>query len=498
MRSSIRTRLLVSFLAVALVAAGGLSLYFLQELEAYGLRRMEARLDTEVQLVASMVSAMALRGPGSATITGEEAARVHEALMDAGPRVTTRLRVLDRRGHSVADSVGPRGEDYAERPEVRSALDGRYGAYTRVTPDGRVALYVARPILARDAATDAGVTDAADAAGAGDREVVGVAYASASTFSIRTLLSDYRTRLGWVMLAFIAATIVITELLSRWLSRPLRELEAGVSAVAAGAYDTRVAPRGARETRAVADAFNQMADQVERALEDLREEQRRQARFVSDVSHELRTPLTAIRGTAETLLRGDVPEEEARRFLETIAAESERLGRLAEDLLVLQRIEGGTGELPFSRLDLRRIADSAVRGLASLADERDVRITVDGPTVHVLGNKDRLQQVIGNLLDNAVRLSPAGAEVHVLVTRDGKVARVLVEDQGPGLDPETVPRLFERFYRPELSRDRGTGGSGLGLAIVKAIVEAHGGAIDAENLPEGGSRFVVELPALEA
>jgi two-component system OmpR family sensor kinase len=476
MRSSIRTRLLAAFLAVALTAAAGLSVYFLKELEGFALRKLEERLHTEALLVAEVVSEAYM---SDGRLSSAETAELSAALQDAGPDIFSRVRILDAEGIALVDSAGDDGLGigYEKLAEVGAALEGDYGAATRVTGDNRVGLYIAEPILRGNA-------------------VVGVSYASSTTFSIIALLQTYRMRLLIVMLLFVAVTLALTEILSRWLSAPLQELSQGAQAFAAGDHAVRVTPMGSRETRAVAEAFNAMGDEVESVVRELKEEERRKTRFVSDVSHELRTPLTAIRGAAETLLDGDVPPDDERRFLETMVRESDRLARLANDLLTLQRIEGGTGELPLRRVRLRVIAERAAEGLRALTDERGVSVVIEGEAPTVLGDSDRLQQVIANLLDNATRMTPSGGIVHVVLAADEDSAILTVADQGPGIPEDALPHLFDRFYRAQASRDRSTGGAGLGLAIVQAIAQAHAGGITATNRPEGGSAFTLRLPAI--
>ena len=176
-----------------------------------------------------------------------------------------------------------------------------------------------------------------------------------------------------------------------------------------------------------------------------------------------------------------------------IASEAERLTRLANDLLTLQRIEGATGELPLRRVDLRVAVDRAGLMFEPILEERGATLTVNGKAPLVLGDLDRLQQVIANLVDNASRIAGEGGHVTVELsqTEDGD-ARIAISDNGPGIADEDLARLFDRFYKTDMSRTR-SGGSGLGLAIVKAIVSMHGGTVTAENLPERGSRFTVVL-----
>lgn len=302
--------------------------------------------------------------------------------------------------------------------------------------------------------------------------------------------------LGLTLVAFGAGAVVAARAVARSATAPLERLSSVAASFVPGEKSPRAATDGPREVRVVAQTLNRMADRVDRAVAELRAEETRKTQFVSDVSHELRTPLTAIRGAAETLLDGDVEPEDQQRFLTTIALEAERLGRLANDLITLQRIEGATGELPLRQVDLRLAADRAVAMLEPLLEDRGVIAIVNGRAPLVLGDADRLQQVVLNLVDNASRLVGEGGHVRVELDAEEDKAVLSVIDDGPGIDENDLPRLFDRFYRSDTSRTRQSGGSGLGLAIVRAIVSAHGGTIEAANVPGGGARMTVMLPAL--
>jgi len=280
------------------------------------------------------------------------------------------------------------------------------------------------------------------------------------------------------------------------------------------------------ELRILSEQINRMADEGETALSSVHAEDQRESGFISDVSHELRTPLTAIKGTAETLLDGDVDELDRIRFLNTIILECERLTRLAEDLLNLQRIEGGTGEIKLSRFSLGEAVSRAEATLDSIIDLRSVTFETYGEPEEVLGDIDRIQQVVVNLVDNATLAVGEGGRVWVeygvcdryelgpLVHEEhladaDEFAFMSIYDDGPGIPASKRIHLFDRFSRQQYSRDRKTGGSGLGLSIVKAIVKSHGGAIDASfgadevrlsgphsdaPPPEYGCCFTVYLP----
>jgi two-component system, OmpR family, sensor kinase len=477
-RGSIRTRLLAAFLLVAVAAAAGLSAYFLNQIEAFGLRRLEERLDSEARVSASMLGT-SIDSAGGSTITGKTGDQVARALAEATKTSTSRIMVVDADGKVIVDS-GPAstvGDNIGRRLEVAKALHGDIGVTTSSLSNGRVALYVAAPVRAGG-------------------HIIGATYVTASSFSIVTLLSDYRQQLAIAVLLFLVAAFLVTEMLTRWLTRPLRELQTGATALASD-HSVRVKPAGPRETHDLAVAFNELAEEIETSSVELHEEERRKSRFVSDVSHELRSPLTGIRLAAETLLDGDIDPVDEKRFLETIIRESDRLTGLANDLLELQRIEGATGELPLGRVDFTQAARLAVEANEPLAMERGVSVAVEGQAPAVLGSRDRLQQVVGNLVDNATRHTPSGRHVVVALSEERGEAVLRVIDEGSGIPAADLANLFQRFYRAQYSRDRATGGAGLGLAIVKAIVTSHRGTIEAANRPEGGAVFTVRLPKLD-
>jgi two-component system, OmpR family, sensor histidine kinase CiaH len=220
---------------------------------------------------------------------------------------------------------------------------------------------------------------------------------------------------------------------------------------------------------------------------------RRQREFAADASHELRTPLTVIRSSVEYLGRHrSEPVAAVGEALEDITAEVDQLATLVEDLLLLARSDSGAIELDQLPLDLGDLAGEAASALAQPAADQNVRIVVDPEPAAVTGDPVRLRQLVAILVDNAIRHSPSGGEVRVAVRADGRSMDLSVEDQGPGIEPEDLPRVFDRFWR---APGAPAGGTGLGLAIAQWIVERHGGRIAVMNRLGGGARFDVRLPA---
>ena len=231
-------------------------------------------------------------------------------------------------------------------------------------------------------------------------------------------------------------------------------------------------------------------------ITDLRRADQIRRDFVANVSHELRTPLTAIRGYVEALLDEPADEESTRKFVEIIARHSLRMERLVKDLLHLARLDAGQEPLETARCDVAQIFGAVTADLAPSIEAKHQRVTLDvaSEARQVDGDPAKLHDIVRNLVENAVNYSPEGTEVRLTAARRNGAYTITVADSGPGIPPEDLTRVFERFYRVDKSRSR-PGGTGLGLAIVKHLVELHGGEATAQNRPEGGAVFTVRLPA---
>ncbi len=223
---------------------------------------------------------------------------------------------------------------------------------------------------------------------------------------------------------------------------------------------------------------------------------RRQREFAADASHELRTPLTVVRTSIEHLDRHrDEPVGSVGTALDDIRAETDHLTRLVDDLLLLARSDSGAVELETIPVDLSEVAAEAAAGLAGPAEAHAVGLVLELDPIVTTGDPTRLRQLHLILIDNAIRHSPPGSAVRIVVRADGRDATVVVEDAGPGVRPDDIPHIFERFWQ---APDAPEGGTGLGLSIAAWIVERHGGTIAVTNREEGGARFSVRLPATPA
>jgi two-component system, OmpR family, sensor kinase len=297
-----------------------------------------------------------------------------------------------------------------------------------------------------------------------------------------TAARPYLEGLALAGVAGAALAALISFLLARAISRPVRRVAEASRSLADGRSPERVPVAGARELALLATSFNDMAEQLAKARAAERS-------FLLSVSHELKTPLTAIRGYAEAVSEGAIEADEA---AETIVREAARLERLVGDLLDLARMNKSEFSVHAQLIDLADVAHevAARYDTQSRAFEVTLEALARAPAP-AIGDADRTVQIVSNLVENALRVTPPGGVVRI-VAEAGKVA---VEDTGPGLQPDEVPRAFERFFLYDRYGDERAVGSGLGLAIVKTLAEGMGGSVDVESDPGRLTRFVVRLPA---
>jgi signal transduction histidine kinase len=424
--------------------------------------------------------------------------RIVSRLNDLSDQGRTRLLLLDAQGTVLADSQGVWPGQQVPLPPPRDDTNTpQTGTFN--SPAGSTILYAVLPVGPEDSR---------------DNYVAAIAPRASAPIG---LLAE----LGW---GFIVAggvawlvSLVLGLIIARSIALPLQQIAVAAGAVAAGDYEHRLEEMGPLEIKRVAGSFNLMIEQVEASQQAIRD-------FVSNVSHELKTPLTSIQGFSQAIMEGATQDEAARRRAAGIIyEEAGRMARLVEDLLDLARIDSGQVVMQKMPLDLNQILNGAIERLLPQAAQKQIKLARQWKHLpQVLGDGDRLAQVFTNFLDNAVRHTPRGGRIIIsgrivqgLVRprriRPGQVrseartttsersdfVEVSIADTGPGLSPEDLARIFERFYQVDKSRKRGRG-TGLGLAITKEIVEAHGGYVRAESVEGGGARFTVLLPITEA
>ncbi len=400
---------------------------------------------------------------------GETRLRALERLADGYAAETGgRVVVVNARGRAVVDTSPEFGEgrDFSTRPEMALALGGEVATGVRDSETlGQTLLYVAVPAVS------------------------GGSVLGAVRITYPTSAVDERVRRYWLILLAIAGVVVAAAavaglLLARWITSPLRTVERVAAAVGRGELDARAPAAGPPEVRDLARVFNETAAKLQTLLHS-------QEQFVADASHQLRTPLTALRLRLENLEADAGPA--TRESLAGALAEVERLSALVEGLLALARSDASDARA--EPIDLAEIAATRADAWSALADERGVRLeTASAGETVARAAPDRVEQVLDNLLSNALEVSPPGSTIRLAAARDGSRVELHVVDEGPGLTPEQRERAFDRFWRGGSSE----GGSGLGLAIVARLVAADGGDVELRAAVPRGIDAVVRLPAAHA
>ncbi len=298
-------------------------------------------------------------------------------------------------------------------------------------------------------------------------------------------------------IVLIVATALAAVLIFAPARRRLRALEDATERLGAGDLAARAPERGGDEMARVARAFNRMAAELAARDEAVRTSDRLRRQMLADVSHELNTPLTSMRGYLETLRMPEVAlDRDTRdRYVQVIERETKRLERIVRDLLDLARYENGAGTLDVREFAVERLFAHVVERHQHEARTRAIAMCahVAEAADQVIGDPDRLEQAIENLVSNALRHTPDGGSIELRAEAQDAAVCLTVADSGEGIPAEHLPHVFERFYKVDASRGEGAGGSGLGLSIVKAIVERHGGTIDVTSVP-GRTEFRIVLP----
>jgi signal transduction histidine kinase len=339
--------------------------------------------------------------------------------------------------------------------------------------------------------------------------------------SVNAVITRLMLYIAIGMGALILLAALVSVPLTRSVLRPLTRMTATVEAIASGDLSQRVnLPHSGDEIGELSSSFDEMIERIEAAFAAQRESEERMRQFVADASHELRTPLTSLRGFTDVLLRGAKDEPEtAEQVLRAMQRECERMSRLVHDLLTLARLDAGR-QLNLQQFDLVALVGEAVDQARILAGDRTVTMRSDGGgALLMVADQDKVKQVLLILLDNALKYGRQGPDgwVQVQISRSPEIAQIVVTDNGPGIKPEDLPHIFERFYRADKTRSRSgytnqhpalgsaasstgvlkamnAGGSGLGLPIALAIIQAHSGSIWAQSQVGQGAQFTIRLP----
>lgn len=451
-------RLLASYLTLAVVILVALSVPLVTSFERGERGRITMKIERDAVALASLSEDALEQQPGLTALPTVEQF-VRENLVE-----DERVVIVRADGTSVVDTSGETNRDFATREEFRTALSGEHTSGSRFSRDLDMSIfYVAVPIT-------------------GGAEIRGAVRITFPTSSV-----DAQVRRVWIILAalgiFVLAVVALVGLaFARSIAGPLARVERASVAAGEGDLTVRAPVTGPPEVQTLASRFNQMVGRVEELV-------REREAFVADASHQLRTPLAAMRLRLENLEAGASRED--REDLEAAIAEVDRLNRLVDGLLVLSRPTGDPA--PAEPIEMCRLVSERVDLWSALAEEQGVTVSSDvSEQVFAGAASGRLEQVVDNLIENALEATPRGGSITVSARRrvDGG-AEVEVVDTGRGMTDQERARAFDRFWRSERNP---TDGTGLGLAIVRRLVEADGGVVTLHEAPTGGLGVLVRYP----
>ncbi|MEW6065176.1 histidine kinase [Desulforamulus profundi] len=300
------------------------------------------------------------------------------------------------------------------------------------------------------------------------------------------------TAVGGIILAALLSLIF-----SQIISKPLIKMNQVALEMAGGNYRHKVDIQSNDEIGLLANSLNTLASRLQEKIRQLELQEQIRREFVTNVAHEIKTPLTIMQGFTETMVDGLVKDEKEREvYLNNILDEINRLKRLVNEVLDLKRMEEGHFDFDKEPCDLRSLLARVLGKLTQLIEQKGVHLDLDieKKLPHVTCNSDRIERVFINLIDNAVRHTPAGGRISIHVASKADQVHIRIHDTGTGISPEDLPMIWERFYKADKSRNRSQGGTGLGLAIVKRIIEGHGGQVNVESKVNEGTSFTVVLP----
>ncbi len=433
--------------------------------------KIEQRLESNAILAGEI-----FRGP----IVEGNIADIQLVAKNLAVELNLRITVIDKRGKVLADSErAPSSmENHSDRVEFTEAVRKGLGASTRIS---HTLNYPMKYVAAR--VTDGG-------------EIVGVVRIAFPLSEVQLELHKIYGVAASGATAAICIAVIIAYLMARSISSPIRRMKKIAEQIAKGDFVEKAIIKGDDELSDLAEALNTMADELQIKIERLRQLDRVRTDFVANVSHELKTPLTSILGFVETLEDGAINDKEtAGRFLAIIKKHAERLGNIINDLLRLSELESGGG-IEKTEFDLKGLIDEIILGFGHALGEKRQTLTLEAPSgdFSIEGDRDKLEQVFVNLIDNAIKYTREGGRIKVQLAGTEGLVTVIVEDNGVGIPKEDIERVFERFYRVDKARSREVGGTGLGLSIAKHIVLAHNGKVGIESEVGRGTKAVVTLP----
>ena len=478
---SIRTKITITYLILAGLVIGLLGVILSYEFERFMHNRLVNELTTDTSVLKAYLKEVAF--------PPHTRSEVEATLGTIAATKEMRITLIDQKGTvlfdtSVPDSLLGGVENHYRRPEIGRARRDGVGFDSRMSETVSLEMeYVARMVDEREFHSSLFP----------DLQYV---RASMRAERINTLIEANRWKILITALIVFAVVILVSRAVARRITEPVREIESMVKEMKQGDLSRRLPIKTDDELGRLSTHINQMADKLQQDIDDFRRLERYRSEFLGNVSHELRTPIFSLQGFLETLLEGAIDDPQVNRtFVEKANHHASRLNALLSDLMEISRIESGDMKMSYRFFDvssfLRQIAAESQDELGK--KRQTIQLRLPEGEVMVYGDKERLSQAIGNMIDNAIKYTQEGSTITLTAEPNDDHVMVSISDNGPGIASEHLPRIFERFYRVDKNRSREVGGTGLGLAIAKHIIEAHGSKITVQSTVGSGTTFSFQL-----
>lgn len=472
--------LLLMFLSYLVIYVVSISIFRNSELSKKELKFYRYAIETAQVVEPSFSSAnLAVK-----EVVSEQIIDIADKISDMEQQQPVRILLLDKVGIVEYDSnndLGPNafikrnlGKDY---PIVSKVLAGEdvqpmdLNIHTGYPPESKWVMYAYAPINNATLGT------------------IGMVIISTTLSDVEVLLQAMTTQ--FMLYTVVASTIAILVgmMISNTITQPIGKLTGVIRKMEQGKLDERVEVSGAKEMRELGQSFNVMSEKLQR-LDQSRNE------FVSNASHELKTPLSAIKVLSESLIHTTgVDSETYHEFLCDINDEVDRLSLIVDDLLSLVRLDDVENKASFISIDMKELILRTIKSLFILAEKKKIRFSTDLEEACIVhGNELEIERAVGNIIDNAIKYIQENGQISVKLKRIENQLQLIITDNGPGIDHQHLPFIFDRFYRVDKARSRENGGTGLGLAICKQVIIKHNGYIDVESKVGEGTEFTITLP----
>jgi two-component system phosphate regulon sensor histidine kinase PhoR len=405
-------------------------------------------------------------------------------------KLKIRITLIDNTGEVLIDSdIDLKNintlENHINRPEIISSMKDSVGFDERKSKStGIEYFYVAQKVLIHS-----------------DKNFLAnlsFIRTSISLANLQIQITEMRWKIFISGIIVLVLVLALSIVISKKISSPIMNIVRDLNIIAKGNYNHVLIASSDDEIKILANSINQLVEKINYEIQELNKLSQVRSQFLANVSHELRTPIFSIQAILETLLNGAINDKKVNKeYLQKTFEQTERLNLLLTDLIDIARIESGELKLSFRYFTVKDLIDSVLKEISPSAGKNNVKLihncTDEIADIKVYGDKERLFQVLFNLIDNAIKYNPQDTIVKIDYKLEDSLLYIFVEDNGVGIPQEHLPRIFERFYRIDKERSRKSGGTGLGLAIVKHIIEAHGSKVEVKSSAGKGSKFSFSL-----